>query len=331
MTNDAKLIEFRTQIAGVLNAVRVYETRAPNPAELNAEAQNFTQDLSAMQRWIAYLRNDPMDTQQHAAAIQVINMLIASLEHLAQHAATQGHLLKRVIVAFIAELRNVEAIPATGAGGAGTPAVQQAVQQVQQQTSYLEKRLLNFDQKLNTLMTNLTGEIKVSEEDLLAELTNEQKAMVLCNQALQNLRTAGIALVALNQSAQRFANELKEAMILINNVNTVSDTGKLPYVNKVKLLERNLINSETALVVTASAVEQKMSDAIDEAKKAFGNEQIAERLGRAAMKNVRAGLTDTNKIITELGVIKTDIIEQNKLTRAGLNIVHRIAYGTNII
>ena len=185
MTNDVKLREFREQIREVLTAVRIYETRAPTPAELNAEAQNFMQDFPAMQRWIAFLRTDPPDQQQKAAAVQMINLLIVSLEQLAQHANARGHPLERVIFSFISELRQVENIGATGAGGAGTPAMRQVTQTLE---------------RLDAIVIQEAEQVAA---EIRTELSEEAKKMQLAHAEWAYI--------------QKIATELKQALDLLKN------------------------------------------------------------------------------------------------------------------
>jgi len=206
----------------------------------------------------------------------------------------------------------------------------QQLQQGQQNLSVMERKLLAFDNKLNTFLQNLNREIKVSEQELAEELTKEQQKILQEKQALQSFNVVGLRLQALTQSAHRFANELRTAGQLIIATSRASGPAKLNYINGVKNIEQNLTSLEGPLTAEVIAIGQELNLIITSIKTELGTDLIAERLGQAAMKNVRAGLTDTNNIIAELGAIKTGIIEQNKLILAELNIWHRKQYGTQI-
>src|SRR3989344_3201413 len=206
----------------------------------------------------------------------------------------------------------------------------QQLQQGQQNLSVVERKLLAFDNKLNTFLQNLNREIKVSEQELAEELTKEQQKILQEKQALQSFNVVGLRLQALTQSAHRFANELRTAGQLIIATSRASGPAKLNYINGVKNIEQNLTSLEGPLTAEVIAIGQELNLIITSIKTELGTDLIAERLGQAAMKNVRAGLTDTNNIIAELGAIKTGIIEQNKLILAELNIWHRKQYGTQI-
>ncbi len=204
-------------------------------------------------------------------------------------------------------------------------------QQVVQQASVVETKLLKFDQQLTTFVNDLGKEVKIAEEDLYSELTKEQQTMVETKTVLQELSAAGQQLRALMSAAGYFAQELRLAAQVILDIKRATSPGqKLSFANRLKTMEQALITMEQPLQQNIINVELKISTAMTNAKTTLGNQVVGEKLGQAALKNVSKALADTKKMVSDLGVIKGELMQERNDALTELNVLHKGQFGIPI-
>ncbi len=295
------------------------------PAEIQKEEAGIDMIVKKFQKYVADIRagHRTIEPNEKAPFITELNNLQAVLLRLDSVAHNAGvnavdHPIRLLIKELIA-LRNLAIAGANAAAG---------VQQVVQQTSYIETKLLKFDQQLNTFVTDLGKEVKIAEGDLYSELTKEQQTMAETQTALKDLSVAANELRAMNFLAASFATELKQAgQLLLNLRRETRPQEKFKSGNALKTMDNRLIALEGPLVLKVTDVETKINTAITNAKTTLGNQVVGEKLGQAALKNVSKALADTKKMVTDLGALKTALLQERTDALTELNILHQGQYG----
>ncbi|MCX6774639.1 MAG: hypothetical protein NTY99_00950 [DPANN group archaeon] len=257
MTDATKFQQLRAQLGALLQSVLAYEARAPTPQELNAEEQYMAQDLAGIQRWLAYLRqtvNHP-DTTQEQILRGEAGALITSLEGLAQRHNTHG--IAARAMAIVTELRQMIAVPVTGAAVSGQTVqtqLNEAFTLAGEVEAFLAREFKDFTKErtdIKVIRKRYSG-LNQETKNALGPLNGEEERLYPILQSIQSEVLNAIADIKWIKQRPNLPEPEKRARV-INAISYVN-TAKSQF-EQISAIDHNMFVQTTHLKVThASSV-----------------------------------------------------------------------------
>jgi hypothetical protein len=216
MTEDSAFKLLYRDLLKYAQGYKIYENRAPTPAELTAEDKMLAGEFVLLERWLNYLEKNKPDAKQKSQLVAATRPVINILEQLMRaHSAITGNANKVVEV-----LKKIESIPS--AGGPTGP-IQPQVVEIGELEKFLKEDYATFvNERQDTV--KMEEAFKRSDADV-TNLVAQEKA--LADQLVEVQADLNNALIAIrNRNFQNAFPFINDAFNKLNYVKTLEGTVK---------------------------------------------------------------------------------------------------------